>query len=153
MGATTTYPAAVDAMFAMVLADWSANAPGIVGTTGVPEVRWQGVENPNSPAVGTYWLRVTEQIVIESQTSLAGGDGRKRYTSQGVIFSQVFVPVSDPAAYTRGRVLSEMCRNTFRKREPNDLVWFRNAKITPVGLTTGWYQFNISATFQFDEIV
>lgn len=150
MSVATTYPAVVDAMFAMVLADWQAGAPGIVGT--IPEVRWQGDESPQAPAVGTYWLRVTEQLVIEQQTSLSGSTGQKLYTSQGLIYAQVFCPSSDPPSYTNGRFLARLCRNTFRKREPGDLVWFRNAKIVPVGLSGAWYQFNVSATYQFDEI-
>lgn len=153
MGQTTTYAAAVDAMYAMVQADWIANAPGIVGIQTVPEIRWQGAEKPQAPPAGAYWLRVTEQMVTESQTALAGGYGAKLYTSQGLIFAQVFAPANDPPAYTRGRALAAMCRNTLRKREPRDLVWFRNAKIAPIGLSGAWYQFNVSATFQFDELI
>jgi hypothetical protein len=138
-------------MFAMVLADVEAGAPAIVGA--VPVIRWQGNEEATPPAVTAYWLRVTESLVIEQQSSLSGGTGAKRYTSQGIVFTQVFCPASDPAGYTKGRFLARLCRNTFRKREPGELVWFRNAKIVPVGLSNAWYQFNVSATYQFDEII
>jgi hypothetical protein len=152
MGQTTTYPAAVDVMYGMLYGDWQSQAARIIGQETAPEMRYQGIEYAKPPAVTAFWSRLSEQLVIESQASLAGSNGSKIYTSQGLIYAQIFCPQAVPGATDTGRLLAYMMRNTLRKRVTDETVWFRDATIVPVGLDSGWFQFNVKAKYQFDEL-
>jgi hypothetical protein len=150
MGAPTTYSAAVDTMFTLLATAWQTGATAIVGS--VPAIRWQGNETATPPPANTYWARVSEQQVISDQYSLSGGNGQRLYNSQGLLYMQIFCPTTDPPSYTNGRLLANLVQNALRQRVADDSVWFTKQKIVPVGVSNSWYQFNVSAAYQFFEL-
>lgn len=148
----TTYTQAVDAMFALFRTAWNAGAVAIVGT--VPEVRWQGVEGKEKPPVSGYWCRVSTQSVIEQQTSHKSGlapDESRRYTSSGLLFVQLFCPMSDAQAMDKGRRLAMLARDAFRGKETNN-IWFRNCRINELPPDENAYRFNIVVEYEYDDI-
>lgn len=149
---TTSYVNAVDEIFSLFNIAWSAEAPAIVGNGETPEIRWQGVEDENIPNFNKYWCRVSQQTVEEPQTSLAGNDGKRRYTTSGLIFVQLFCPKSDAQAMDKGRNLATVARNAFRGKTTSGKVWFRNARINELAPEDNAYRFNIIAEYEYDEI-
>lgn len=150
---TATYPQAIDAMFAMFKTAWEAGASVIVGS--VPEIRWAGVEKPDKPIVDVYWCRVSQQTVLEGQTTLKTGiapSENRRYTSTGLLFVQLFCPMSDAQAYDKGRQLAVLARNAFRGNETTNGVWFRNARINELAPEENAYRFNIVVEYEYDDI-
>lgn len=149
----TTYTQAVDAMFKLFNDAWSAGASAIVGS--VPPIRWQGVEGRDKPLPNSYWCRVSTQNVLERQTThktgVAIGENR-RYTSSGLLFVQLFCPMSSADAMDKGRQLATLARDAFRgKTTPND-VWFRNARINELPPEESFYRFNIVVEYEYDDI-
>ena len=150
---TATYSEAVDAMFALFNAAWTAGAAAIVGT--VPEIRWQGVEGPNKPPANGYWCMVGVQTVAEPQSTFKTGVEpleNRRYTAIGFLVVQLFCPMSDAQSAYKGRLLAELARNAFRGQETSNGVWFRNGRIEPLPPEENAHRFNIIVEYQYDDI-
>ncbi len=148
---TTTYSNAIDEINAVFWQDWnSAKTSSVVGY--VPDIRWQNVEEPSIPDGSKFWGRVSTQTVFEEQTSLAGNESKKRYTSSGLVFVQIFCPKSNAQANEFGKKLAEVARNSFRGKSTPSKVWFRNARINELSPEDLFYRFNVVAEFEYDEL-
>lgn len=146
---TTTYPNAIDEMFAALRLPWNAQTTAIVGY--VPEIRWPGVEEPDKPELKKFWARVSTQTVLERQATFRNGTD-KRYTTDGLLFVQLFCPMSDKQAMDKGRRLAVVARNAFRGVETSSSIWFRNARINELSPDGKAYRFNIVTEYEYDEL-
>jgi len=146
----TNYNEAIDQMFSLFYAAWLAQTTAIIGY--VPEVRWPGVEEPGTPDASKFWLRVSQQTVIEEQTTLADSNGKRRYTASGLMFVQLFCPKSEAAAMENGRKLAVVARNAFRGKVTSGKVWFRKVRINELAPEESAYRFNVVAEYEYDEI-
>lgn len=148
---TTNYSNAVDDINTEFWNSWNSDKTFLlVGY--VPEVRWQGVEEYYAPDSSKFWARVSVQTVMEEQTNLAGNDSKKRYTSSGLVFVQIFCPKSHIKANEYGKKLSEVARNSFRGKSTGGAVWFRNVRINELSPENLFYRFNVVAEFEYDEM-
>ena len=144
-----TYEEAIDEIFGIFNAAWLAESAAVAGY--IPEVRWPGVEEPEKPDLAKFWARVSQQTVIEGQSSLRNGDAGQRYTTDGLVFVQIFCPKSDSLGMTNGRKLAIIARNGFRGNATSGQVWFRNARINELPPEENWYRFNVVAEYEYDE--
>ena len=159
---TATYEKAVDEMFAQFLNAWNAGSAAIVGY--VPEIRWTGVKppegQPEKPAGDKYWARVTQETVIEEQTSLSANVANvelgtlpaSRYTASGLLVIQLFCPKSDARSMEFGRKLAMLARSAYRGKKTESGVWFLNVRIQPLDSEELWNRFNVVAETEYDEV-
>lgn len=145
----TTYEEAIDEIFEIFKVAWDANSAAIVGY--VPEIRWQGVEEPNSPDYSKFWCRVSQQTVIEQQSGFRNGEC-KPYTTEGLVFIQIFCPKSDSESMTKGRKLAIVGRDAFRGNSTSGKVWFKNARVNELPAEIQWIRLNVVAEYEYDEI-
>jgi hypothetical protein len=138
-----TAQVAIDSMFAQFYADWKDGTPAIVGY--VPETRWQGVRYAALPAGDQYWCRVSEQTVLETRAAI----GNQFFESSGLVFVQIFAPMTDPKGFENARALAELAKNAFRKQ--NALVRFQNARNTPLPSEDGFYRYNVVTEYDYKE--
>ncbi len=143
-----TYQDAIDEIFAIFNTAWEAGSTAIVGY--IPEVRWYGVEEPASISMGKFWVRVSQQTVEEEQSTLRNGECT-RYTTDGLIFVQLFCPKSDSKSMEKGRNLATLARDAYRGNATSGKVWFRNARIKELPPETDWYRLNVVAEYEYDE--
>lgn len=144
---------ALDEMFSLFYEAWQNGTTAIVGS--VPEVRWPGKEEAAPPPVDSYWCRVSTQEVDAQQSTLKSGiapNEAQRYTSVGLLFVQLFCPMSDAEAKTKGDALAELVRNAFRGVETPGGVWFRNPRATPLSPQDNAYRFNIVVDYEYDSV-
>lgn len=144
-----TYEEAIDEIFGIFKTAWDAESAAAV--TYVPEVRWPGVEEPNKPDNSSFWVRVSQQTVLENQASLKNGENGQRYTTSGLVFIQLFCPKSDSESMTKGRRLAIIARDAFRGNSTSGNVWFRNAKINELPAEEYFYRFNVIVEYEYDE--
>ncbi len=150
---TVTAEQAVDEMFALFREAWHSGTTAIVGS--VPAVRWPNVEERSRPPLNSYWCRVSMQEVLAPQSSLKSGvapNEGQRYTSTGLLFVQVFAPMSDAEAAEKGKALAELARSAFRGVETPGGVWFRNPRVTPLPPQDNAYRFNMVVDYEYDTI-
>jgi len=147
---TTTYVEAIDEMFSLFNDAWLGQSAAVVSH--VPVVRWPGVEEPGTPDAAKFWARVSQQTVLEEQSTISDDNGKRRYTASGLIFVQLFCPKSEPAAMENGRKLAVIARNSFRGKTTSGKVWFRNARINELAPEESAYRFNVVAEYEYDEV-
>lgn len=148
---TTDYVGARDAIFGAFETAWNAGSAAIVGS--VPEIRWQGKEKDEKPAVTAYWVRVSTQTVAEGQATLnSQTNGKRRYRSEGLVFVQLFCPKSDKQGHENGEKLSVVARDAFRGKQIPGGVEFRNARINELPPDGDAFRFNVVANYRYAEI-
>ena len=138
---TTTYNKAVDSIQKLFKEAWKAG-----GSLG--EVVY---ENVPSPKLGEIYARFFIRHFTGGQSTLSGELGRRQFTRSGVITVQVFVPFGKDGlseGYRIGRLVAE----AYEGESTDDGVWFRNVRINEVGPSDKWFQINVLADFQYDEV-
>lgn len=145
----TNYIDAVKEIFATFKEAWDAETTAIVGC--IPNVFWMGVEQPDKPERGKYWVRVSQQTVTEEQSTFKNAENEQRYTTNGIVIAQISCPSSDSQAVTKGRELAIIARDAYRGNSTSGKVWFRNAKILELPFEKDWYIFNVTAEYEYDE--
>lgn len=136
------------------LKHWSEHAPSFNGGA-VPPIEWQGVQPLSVPDRNGIWARVSIQNVMEQQTTLStceGVAGQRRYTASGLVFVQIFAPVSASSAFRSGLQLANVAKDAFRGKTTNGRIWFRNVRLNELEPEGAYYRFNVIAEFEHDEI-
>ena len=124
----------------------------------VLEVAFQNVERRNPNDLSRHWCRLTIDPVDNRQRTFRTsdpsiGDGKARYTEQGVIIVQMFFSKSAFKG-NDDRRLSVIARNIFRSRNVRgNEVWYRNADIRYLNPEESWIRSNVIAEYEFDEII
>lgn len=132
---------------------WTANTPAVTPGNYVPQVRWDGVpENPNeSPPNDACWARFKLNHNNSVQSTL-GQKGARRFTRSGVLAVQVFAPI-DGGGFSLAEKLAIIARDCYEGQATVSGVWFRTVTIKEIGPDPGgWFQMNVTATFEYDEI-
>lgn len=97
------------------------------------------------------WARIAVRHNIGGAATLGGEVGNRRFRHEGIVSVQVFTEHSD------GLVLSDelttIAKDAFEGEvtSPGRVI-FRNVAINEVGLDGQWFQVNVLAEFEYDEI-
>lgn len=135
---------AIDEIGALFKAAWDTTGYGTrvkydnVGTTSVP------------PADQVPWARVSLRHVTSRQASLAGANGTRRFRRTGVLTVQVFEPPG--RGLSGGTDLAKIVQDAFEGITSPGGVIFRDVAINEVGPDGDFYQTNVVAFFEYDEI-
>ncbi len=152
---TTTYTGATADMFGLLLPVWNVQVTAALGLSTPPLLRWQGNEEQEIPPGDQYWGRVSRQTLESDQSSLStcvGTLGGRRYTELGLIFIQLFGPISDGAGQNKLGKAAEPLRNALRRKSTPNTVWFRRASINELPQEKRWNRLNVVAEFTYDEV-
>ena len=144
-----TYDAAADEIYGLLNDAWQAGAAAF-NEGEVPRIVWP-YKSESAPSVDTVWARVSRQTVREGQSTLQD-DGSKRYTSDGLLFVQIFAPLRDGKAGWRLQRLAMLARDCFRGQSTPGGVWFRNMRIQELKPDAKSYQIKVVTEYQYDEI-
>jgi len=135
-----------------IFAQYNLAKPSILALLGYqPTVIYQGVENASVMPTNKIWVRLSQQTVIEEQATLAGNDLKRRYTSDGLIFAQMFIPKTT-GDYTNGVKIAEYIKNAFRGKQTSNCMWFRNVRIQELNPEEAWFRINVVSEYQYDQI-
>ena len=148
--ALPTTPSAKDEIFALFRTKWNADTPALTGAGAIP-VEWPGVDSgaPSSPdqPYAAIFMRI-----INSRQSTFGETGQRRFTRFGLITVQCFAPLSAGNGSTFAENEAIIARDAFEGIGSDSGIWFRNVRTIEIGATKEYYQFNVVAEFQFDEM-
>lgn len=104
-----------------------------------------GEENP--PAT---WARVTVRHLTSEQASLSDEAGVRRYTRRGQVTVQIFTPQGD--GLVAADTIASAIQDAFLGVSTPNGVWFRSVRTNEVGIDGPWFQTNVLAEFQYDEV-
>ena len=138
-----------DSIFAQFRSYWDQAAYGVLGL--IPTVLWQGQENSSPPSNQEPYARATVLHTAGRQATLAGPGGA-RWERRGVCLIQCFGPVQGGKGLTLAERMATVAKDAFEGKSTPEGVWFRNCRQIDIGSADGWFQINVAADFQYDEV-
>lgn len=138
-----TIEQARDAILSRFKTVWDADAE----SAGLPIV-WSDAKG-DPPETG-HWARVTVRHVTAGQATLSGETGNRRFRREGIVTAQVFTQFGTGAA--KSDRLAKVVMGAFEGYAAPGGVWFRNVRLVEVGQSGNFYQVNVLADFEYDEV-
>lgn len=149
-----TYTEAIDAIFGAFRERWvDGDATAIAGY--LPAVQYMG----NTQKAGQDWSKhfavITQQTVKEEQSTISccvGENGKRRYTTYGLVFVQLFAP-KGPAGQDQCRKLAIIAKSAYRGQTAGDgAIVFRNVRINELEPEENCYRINVVSEYEYDDI-
>lgn len=101
------------------------------------------------PSSEILWARATIRHAAGGQATLAGAQNVRRWDRSGTVIIQVFAPVGDGSK--AGYEAAQLVVDGFQASNHSNL-WFRNVRMCEMGTSGAFEQFNILATFFYDDV-
>lgn len=143
---TATLTQARDEILGTFKTAWDAGAE-TVGKT----VLYPNVGNQEPPTAEELWARVTVQHFVGAQVTLSGATGARRFRHNGLVTVQLFAPSGegletlDAAATIVKQAFEGVTTSPGR-------VLFRNVRVNEIGPDGQWFNVNVLADFEYDEV-
>lgn len=145
---SVSYPDAKTEMFTLVKTRLlAAVVPSIVGSL---DFREQGKPNPNPISSSGYTARLVLKTVDGRQSAFVD-DGKRQFTTDGLIFVSIFSPLT-VLGYNNGGIVAQATKTVLEKSETSSNVWFRNVRINELEDEAANYGWNVVAEFTYDTI-
>lgn len=114
-------------------------------------VKYDNVGKSSVPPSGNSpWARVVLRHTGAQQASLSGPAGKRRWERHGIITIQIFVPAGKGLAEVVD--LPKIVQDAFEGQTTTNGAWFRDVTINEIGADGSFYQTNVIALFEYDEI-
>lgn len=136
-----TYRQARDEIFAEVKTAWDPTGHEMIW----PDVPKEKPTDSEAPYARTRLRHATGE-----QATLANHNGVRRWRRDGSIIIQVFTPLG--GGLSVGYDLAKMVSDAFEGKTTAGGVQFLNTRINEIGPSGNWYQINVTADFNYDEI-
>lgn len=140
---TATLTEARDVSLGLLRTAWLADST----SQDIPLLWWDTAQDP--PSNGA-WARVTMRHGEAFQATLAGETGSRRFTRTGVITVQIFTPTGDGLELSDS--LAIIAARAYEGVTTDNGVWFRNVRANEVGQDGKYFQTNVFADFEYDEV-
>lgn len=96
------------------------------------------------------WCRITMQHNEGEQVTLSNGSGNRRFRRFGVINVQIFTPIGD--GLELNDLLTKIAEDAFEGVTSTNGIVFLNVRSNEVGPDGEWFQTNVLADFEYDEV-
>ena len=151
----TTHETAVDQICKVAHTCIAGEVTAYLGSA--PQTLWPMSFQAVPPASDKIWLRVSTQEVDSEQDSLGNavaGSGLRMFSSYGLCFIELYVPMSAARAGEKARHVAQLLRNTFRHVSAGEkIVVFRNARINDnIPPENSMYRVNVVVEYEYSEI-
>lgn len=151
----TTLSVAVDEIYGAITTAWNSGTPAIIGgSPATPALLlYEDTELKGRPDDDrqTAWARVSVRHATGEQHTLADASSKRLFCNYGVVTVQCFAPMRDNTGALVARRLAEVAKAAF-EGVTTENVWFSNVRFQEQGREGTWYQINVSADFQWDEM-
>lgn len=118
-------------------------------SSGVP-VMYPDLGDQQPPTTGA-WVRINIKHLSGGQSSLAGAVGTRMFTHGGFITVQIFTVFGE--GQTQADALTVIVKRAFEGVTTSPgRVMFRNVRVNEVGQDGQWFQTNVIADFEYDEV-
>lgn len=145
---TATLTTARDEIHAAFQTAWDAGAPALNGGT-APPVSYDAVafEAPTA----AVWARIRVRHEQGEQVTL-GGPATRRFNKQGTVTVSIFAPLATTLDTTTAEALALVAKSAFEGKATPSQVWFRDVTVNEIGIEESWFQIDVIASFNYDEI-
>ena len=105
----------------------------------------------DKPPDSGAWARAVVRHATGGASSLSGETGLRIFTHRGTVTVQVFTPREN--GLVLNDQLTRIAKNSFEGVTTSPgRVMFRNARVNEVGPSGQWFQTNVFADFEYDEV-
>lgn len=137
---------AIDEILALAHTAWTVTA-----AQGAERWKWENVSKQTVPPSGQEpWGRITLRHTESGQTSLAGAVGTRRFTRQGALTINIFEPCGQGTGASTD--LPEIMKDAYEGVTTAGGVIFRDVTIQEIGEDGDFFQTNVTASFEYDEV-
>lgn len=148
-----TLSAARDSIQQTFYVPWAALSPAAAGLATPVRVEWDGVDDGTQRDPQQPYAAVFIRHLNSDQTTLAGADGTRRFTRKGVVTVQVFAPLANRGGLSLAENLATIARDAYEGVDTADGIWYQKVTTKEMGSDgRGFYQLNVIANFQYDEV-
>jgi len=133
-----TYSEAYDAMLALFKSAWDPTGH---------RVFWDNKEKGRETDTSTYAV-VQVNYGGANQASL-GGTGNRTFKRNGVVLIMIYAQAGE--GLSEGHAAAKVAADAFEGQASGG-IWFRNVRINEIGREGSFYQINVLAEFEYDEI-
>lgn len=150
---TATLTTARDEIHEVFQAAWDAGTPAVNAGV-VPPTAYEG--RPFVTPAAAAWARIRVRHTIGAQATLTGGLGgasKVRFRKTGIVTVSIFTPTEDGDDTTLTEQLASIAQATFQGKQTPSNIWFRDVVATEQGVDGPWFQLNVTASFEYDELV
>lgn len=114
-------------------------------------VKYDNVANDNvPPTTQVSWARVKTRHTTAQQASLSGALGTRRFERHGILTIQIFEPTGK--GLSGATDLPKIIQDAYEGEETANGVWFRDVVLNEIGPDGDFFQTNIVASFEYDQI-
>jgi len=141
---TATLDQARDEVLTVFKTAWELDAT----SQNIPVLYWDVADDiPDSGA----WVRISMRHLGGRQATLRGATGERRYRYTGIVTVQVFTPFSE--GMVLNDALATIAKNAFEgvTTDPGRVI-LRNVRINEIGPDGQWFNTNVLADFEYDEV-
>ena len=131
---------------------WKAMDFASLGLAAVPLVQWWDLDDGTLPDPQAPFARFSLKVLTDPQVTFRGPfQQKRRFSATGIVTVQVFTPTSSRNGSTLNQKLAIIAQAAYRVGSSPSGVWFRDVVAKPIGSDgAGWFQTNVSATFNYD---
>lgn len=142
---TATLTQARDEMLAVFRESWLADPASAQLPVLYPDTK------SVPPTTGKGWVRVMVQHGSGGQATLSNAAGRRRFRHTGIVFVQIFTDRGD--GMVLADQLASVAKNAFEgvTTDPGRVTFYR-VRVREVGPDGQWFQTNVLADFEYDEV-
>ena len=123
---------------------WEAEAI----SASIPVLYWDIAQDV--PTSGS-WVRVTVRHFAGNKSSLSNEAGSRRFTHTGTVFVQIFTTHEDGMVLADDLAIIAMRAFEGEVTSPGRVI-FRQVRLNEVGQDGQWFQTNVLADFEYDNI-
>jgi hypothetical protein len=109
--------------------------------------------NKEPPANDKYWARISRRVVDEPQETLRNGDQQRRFVSIGLVFVQLFCPVTESNAQDNMDKIAELIRNDFRTYQGAECEFTGAAINDTIPAEPAWLRANVTSNYQYRQFI
>lgn len=129
------------------LADWAG-----MGIGAAPFIAWEGRDNPHPPNNSKPYAAFFVRHAAGFQDSLAGATGKRKWARVGTLVVQCFGSLSGSRGLEDATNMATIAQRIYQGKQSENCIWFRDVTVKEVGPSGGWYQMNLTAAFEYDEL-
>jgi hypothetical protein len=118
---------------------------------GTTLVKYDNVPNDDvPPTTQVNWARCVVRHSASEQASLSGALGTQRWKRYGILIVQIFEPTAQGLIGSTD--LPKIVQDAYEGVRTVGGVWFKDVTVNEIGPSGDFWQTNVLASFEYDEI-
>lgn len=104
----------------------------------------------DGPIGGQPWARAVVRNSSADQATLSNQNGQRRFERRGFLNVQIFTVYGD--GLNLADKLSKVVQDAFEGKSSPSQIWFRSVRVNEIGQDGPYFQTNVVANFEYDEV-